>query len=62
MTKICRQAREYREFGAYDRYRSRRPGLGRHYVAPRYIGHGRRWVPLMAYELRRMFATATDIL
>jgi hypothetical protein len=61
MTNIRRQAREYREFGAYDRFRSRQ-APGRHYVTPRYSGAGRRLVPLMAYQLRRMFAAAAEFI
>lgn len=52
MSAIMHKASNYREYGAYDRFKSRR--LGRLFCAPRYFGNGsaRRLVPLLAYQTR----------
>jgi hypothetical protein len=60
MSTIRTKAREYREYGPYDRFISRRVGVGRHFVSTRYVGTGRRWVPLLAYEARRLFAVTAE--
>lgn len=52
MSAIRHKAKDYREYGPYDRFTSKR--VGRLFMGPRYLGGGRRsrCVPLLAYQTR----------
>lgn len=54
MSAIRHKARDYLEYGAYDRFKARR--VGRLFCVPRYLGNGsaRRLVPLLAYQARAL--------
>lgn len=52
MSAIRHKAKDYLEYGPYDRFKSKR--IGRLFMGPRYLGAARpsRLVPLLAYQSR----------
>lgn len=50
MSALMHKARDFREYGAFDRFKSKR--IGRLYILPRYAGRRRNAVPLLAYQTR----------